>query len=66
MEHCREARRVYLACEVIGKLMSQLPDVTQRPQTGDFTCTAITDKTSTEMRLNSSKQPQAPVWARPL
>lgn len=30
------------------------------------TCTAITDKTSTEMRLNSSKQPQAPVWARPL
>lgn len=27
----------------------------------DLTCTATTDNTSTEMRLNSSKQPQAPV-----
>lgn len=33
---------------------------------GGPTCTAITDRTSTEIRLNSSKQPQAPVWARPL
>lgn len=39
--------------------------MTQRPHGGP-TCTAITDKTSTEIRLNSSKQPQAPVWARPL
>ncbi len=31
-----------------------------------FTCTATTDNTSTEMRLNSSKQPQAPDCARPL
>ena len=30
-----------------------------------LTWTAMTDKTSTVMRLNSSKQPQAPVWARP-
>ena len=32
----------------------------------DFTWTATTDNTSTEMRLNSSKQPQAPVCASPL
>ena len=44
---------------------SEFPKVTQRPHGGP-TCTAITDKTSTEIRLNSSKQPQAPVWARPL
>ncbi len=31
-----------------------------------FTCTATTDSTSTAIRLNSSKQPQAPVCARPL
>lgn len=31
-----------------------------------FTCTATTDRTSTAMRLNSSKQPQAPVCTRPL
>lgn len=27
----------------------------------DFTCTATTDSTSTDIRLNSSKQPHAPV-----
>lgn len=31
-----------------------------------FTWTATTDRTSTEMRLNSSKQPQAPVCTNPL
>ena len=31
-----------------------------------LTWTATTDNTSTEMRLNSSKQPQAPDCARPL
>ena len=31
-----------------------------------LTCMATTDSTSTAMRLNSSKQPQAPVMARPL
>lgn len=31
-----------------------------------LTCTATTDSTSTEILLNSSKQPHAPVWARPL
>ena len=30
-----------------------------------LTCVATTDNTSMEMRLNSSKQPQAPVWAKP-
>ena len=30
------------------------------------TWTATTDSTSTEILLNSSKHPQAPVWARPL
>ncbi len=30
-----------------------------------LTWTAMTDNTSTVIRLNSSKQPQAPVWARP-
>ena len=29
-------------------------------------CVEHTDSTATGMRLNSSKQPQAPVWARPL
>lgn len=43
------------------------PHAHEAPQSpGGPTCTAITDRTSTEMRLNSSKQPQAPVWARPL
>lgn len=31
-----------------------------------FTCTATTDRTSTEIRLNSSKQPHAPVCTNPL
>lgn len=31
-----------------------------------LTCTATTERTSTEILLNSSKQPQAPVWERPL
>lgn len=30
------------------------------------TCTATTERTSTEILLNSSKQPHAPVWERPL
>lgn len=29
------------------------------------TCADTTDSTSMLMRLNSSKQPQAPTWARP-
>ena len=29
-------------------------------------CVATTDKTSIGIRLNSSKQPHAPVWHRPL
>jgi hypothetical protein len=32
----------------------------------DLTCVAITDSTSMLMRLNSSKQPHAPVCASPL
>lgn len=32
----------------------------------DFTCTATTDNTSTDILLNSSKQPHAPVCAKPL
>ena len=32
----------------------------------DKICWATTDNTSMLMRLNSSKQPQAPVWAKPL
>ena len=32
----------------------------------DFTCDETTESTSTVMRLNSSKQPHAPVCTRPL
>ncbi len=32
----------------------------------DFTCTAMTDNTSMEILLNSSKHPHAPVCANPL
>lgn len=53
--------------EIPGKL-GTAPGPPTDPETKQKgpTCTAITDKTSTEIRLNSSKQPQAPVCARPL
>lgn len=50
-----ENKRVWTAT-VLGMKTTGLP-----PTSGPHTCTATTDRTSTEIRLNSSKQPQAPV-----
>ena len=38
----------------------------RRPSSTALYWVEHTDSTDTEMRLNSSKQPQAPVWASPL
>lgn len=56
-----ENKRLWQTSAVLGVRTTGLP-----PTSGPPTCTATTDRTSTEIRLNSSKQPQAPVWARPL